>query len=127
MADGLLQDRAACTPGGDVTDWDPEAILTEDPHEVDCQRCVQRDPRAKALVAQEQWFTVEVRDKGDEDWTVMLDRATPRAARTKMVNEAGFMARGGWEVVGYNRAGITVVEPETGKQTEFRMRKVGNG
>lgn len=49
VVDGLLRDRAACTPDGDVTGWDSEAILTDDPHEVTCQRCVLRDPRARPV------------------------------------------------------------------------------
>lgn len=42
----LVNGHAACTPNGDVREWNPEAILTEDPAEVTCQRCVMHDPRA---------------------------------------------------------------------------------
>jgi hypothetical protein len=40
---------AACTPDGEVRDWNPDAILTSDPAEVDCQRCVLQDPRARRV------------------------------------------------------------------------------
>lgn len=44
-----VEDRAACTDG-DVTDWDADALLVEDPRDVDCQRCiVAHDPRATPI------------------------------------------------------------------------------
>lgn len=68
-------------------------------------------------------FKAQARDR-DGEWVVMMT-GSPQEARTRVVREAGSMTATGYVVVGMNRQGITVQDPDDPrKQTEFRISKV---